>query len=180
MAGNDRLRKMVESGINTFLISDDAAYSGEQIVHRQIDPILRFYATEGIARKPKFVLAIPFVTNRFLKLIEDIKIQSGCEIEVQVDSIMPTLAEILTDEEKNTLNEKRSGGLEINQSEPSYLGATVTYFDHRVADDHSFSGEVRTALDLSATKPYANERSKYFKKEEREFEEYKKIAVFKM
>ncbi|MCU0680630.1 MAG: hypothetical protein MUF50_05020 [Planctomycetes bacterium] len=173
MSGNDRLRRMIENDINTFLICDDGAYSGEQIVNRLIDPIIKFYETEGLKQKPKFVLAIPFVTNRFLKLVDDIKTKYGCEVETHISLVMPTLAEILSLEEKEILNQKRNGALELNKDEPAYLGATLTYFDHRVADDHSFSGEVQSVLELSANKPYSDERSEYFITEDDEFRTYK-------
>lgn len=173
MSGNKKLRQIVESGVNTFLISDDAAYSGEQIVNRQIDPIIKFYETEGIQAKPKFVLAIPFVTSHFLRLIDKLREETGCEFEVFSNSQMPSLDEILTADEKRILQVKREGKLEADDYEQTYLGATVTYFDHRVADDHSFSGEVRSALDISAVKPYADEDTSYFKKESADFEEYK-------
>lgn len=173
MSGDSNLRKMVESGINTFLISDDGAYSGEQIFNRQIDPIVKFYESEKIQKKPKFVLAIPFITSRFLKLVEDMKNKYGCEIEVYSNSKMPTLAEILSVDEIKILNDKRNGALEATDDDPTYLGATLTYFDHRVADDHSFSGEVQKVLELSANKPYSDENSDYYKKEDQEFKIYK-------
>jgi hypothetical protein len=176
MSGNNRLRKIVEGGVNTFLISDDAAYSGEQIINKQIEPIIKFYEAENIQQRPKFVLAIPFVTSRFLKLVEEMKAKYGCEIVLHTNSIMPSLAELLTADEVKTLNERRNGNLELAETEPTYLGATVTCFDHRVADDHSFSGEVRKALSLSAEKPYADDSTEYFKQEAQEFEEYKKTV----
>jgi len=173
ISGNKRLIILAEKDINTFLIIDDAAYSGEQIAHRQIEPIIKFYEESRFTQKPKFVLAIPFVTNRFLRLIEDLKNQSGCEIILYTSSIMPKLKEILTVKEVKLLQNKRDGRLETTDNEPIYLNATLTYFDHRVADDHSFSAEVKKALNLSAQKTYSDKTSDYFNKEEQEFEDYK-------
>ena len=176
MSGNARLRDMVAKGIHAFFISDDAAYSGEQIMNRQILPILRFYAGEGIAQRPEFTLAVPFVTSRFIKLVRDTQAQYGCTIQLHSKTVMPTLSEILTDDEKVLLQERREGGLNIDETAPSYLGATITYFDHRVADDHSFSGEVKATLNLSAEKPYSNEDSKYFAAETQEFNAYQQLV----
>jgi len=173
ISGNKRLNNLVENDVNTFLIIDDAAYSGEQISHRQIEPIIKFYKESRFTQKPKFVLAIPFVTNRFLKLIEDLRNQGDYEIILHTSSIMPKLKEILTTQEIKILQNKRDGRLETTNKEPIYLNATVTYFDHRVADDHSFSTEVKKALNLNAPKTYSDETSDYFNEEEQEFEDYK-------
>lgn len=177
MSGNIRLRKLIESGVNTFVISDDAAYSGGQVIKKQVEPIVNFYKTEGVQGKPKFVFAIPFVTSRFLKLAEGLKEKYECEIEIHTSTTIPSLAEILTAEDIKTLQDKRNGSLEQNESEPMYLDATVTYFDHRVADQYSFSSEIQKVLDLSAPKPYSNEDTDYFKKEEDEFEKYKNLVA---
>lgn len=173
ISGNKRMSLLVENNINTFLIIDDAAYSGEQIAHRQIEPIIKFYEESRFSQKPKFVLAIPFITNRFLKLIGDLKSQSGCEMILYTNSTMLKLKEIMTAQEIIILKNKRGGNLEKDAVEPTYLNATITYFDHRVADDHSFSAEVKKALGISAIKTYSDENSDYFNKEEREFEDYK-------
>lgn len=180
ISGNKRLNNLVQNDINTFLIIDDAAYSGEQIAHRQVEPIIKFYEDSKINEEPKFVLAIPFVTNRFLKLIEDLRNQRGYEIILYSSSIMLKLEEILSVKEVMFLQNKRDGHLEFIDKEPTYLNATVTYFDHRVADEHSFSTEVKRALDIKVPKTYSDENSEYFKKEEQEFENYKnKIFPYK-
>ncbi len=179
MNGNKNLARLVANGINTFFICDDAVYSGEQIVNRQINPIMRFYEDNHIDKKPVFIIAVPFVTSQFIQLIEKLKVENKCEIRLHAHSVMPTLAEILTDEEKKILETKRNGNLEPDQVEPTYLGATITYFDHRVADDHSFAGEVKKVLGVSAVKPYADESSQYFKKEDQEFNEYKEKVLGK-
>jgi hypothetical protein len=180
VGGNKTLHKLVqEEGIHTFFISDDAVYSGEQILSRQIEPILRFYETNHIQHKPEFVIAVPFVTNRFIKLIESLELKDQCSIHLHKSAIMKSISELLTDDEKRMLENKRNGALELHQGEPAYLGATATYFDHRVADDHSFSMEIKNALGLFATKPYANERSEYYKKEELEFNTYREEILKK-
>lgn len=175
MSGNETLEGLTEQGINTYLISDDAGYSGEQIINRQIKPIIEFYRNRGI--KPKFVLVVPFVTNRFTDLMNKIKSEGECEIELQTSFTMPSLLEILSEEEVETLKTKRNGNLEVDQTEPTYLGATLTYFDHRVADDHSFCGEVQNILNIRVPKPYGDESTPYFQKESEEFERYKEMVV---
>lgn len=172
MGGNNRLRQLTEEGVNTFFITDDAGYSGEQIVNRQIEPIVKFYQSEGLAEKPKFVLAVPYVTERFLNLMKNLEKEHGCKIEVHSDTEMPTMAQTLTPEEISTLD-KRGGNLEEDKGEPTYLGATLTFFDHRVADAHSFSEDIQRALNLVADKPYGNPESAYYLEEEKQFNQYK-------
>jgi hypothetical protein len=177
MSGNKRLGELRESESHTFLIVDDGAYSGEHVFQRQIEPVLNFYEAEGIEQMPKFIVAIPYVTNRFLKLMKDVETDRKCKIEVKYSVIMPSLNEILDQKEIETI-QRQGGKLDTTFSEVTYLGATLTYFDHRVADGHSFSEEVKAVLQLSAPKPYADETCPYYEKEAREFEVYKQI-VFK-
>lgn len=176
ISGNKRLHRLVENNINTFLIIDDAAYSGEQIAHRQIEPIIKFYEESKIIQKPKFILAIPFVTNRFLKLIEDLKYERGYEVILFNDSIMLKLKEVLNREEIKILQSKRFNYLNSKETEPDYLNSTITYFDHHVADSHSFYYVIKKVLNLNAIKTYSEETCNYFKEEELEFENYKNVV----
>ena len=177
MSGNKRLRELTESESHTFLIIDDGAYSGEQVINRQIDPVLNFYEKEEIEQIPKFIVAIPYVTNQFLKLMKDVETKGKCKIEVKYTDIMPSLKEILDQKEIESIHQ-HGDKLDATFSEVTYLGATLTYFDHRVADGHSFSEEVKAVLQLSAPKPYADEACPYYEKETQEFEAYKQ-RVFK-
>jgi len=175
MSGNKRLRDLTESKSNTFLIIDDGAYSGEQVFQRQIKPVLDFYEKEGIEQMPKFIVAIPYVTNRFLKLMKDVETDRKCKIDVKYSVIMPSLKEILDQKEIESIH-KHGDKLDATSSEATYLGATLTYFDHRVADGHSFSEEVKGVLELDTPKPYADETRPYFEKETNEFETYKQTV----
>jgi hypothetical protein len=173
MKGNKLLEQNFKDGLKRFAVFDDAIYSGEQILNRTIKPIAEYYKQMGHPA-PSFDLVVPFVTNRALDLFRRVSEHYGIRINVIYKKVMPSMREIMSDDEKSTL-EQRGGKLDVDTEEPSYLGATVTYFDHRVADDHSFSAEVRKAAgNFYTPKPYADETTDYYKKEEEEFRGYQK------
>lgn len=173
MKGNKLLEQNFKDGLKRFAVFDDAIYSGEQVLNRTIKPIAEYYKQMGHSA-PSFDLVVPFVTNRALELFRRVSEHYGVRINVIYKKIMPSMKEIMSDDERSTL-EQRGGMLDVEAEEQSYLGATVTYFDHRVADDHSFSVEVRKAAgNFDAPKPYADETTDYYKKEEEEFKRYQK------
>ena len=85
---------------------------------------------------------------------------------------MPQIKDIITKEELHLMNEKRNGSIEPNADEPLYLGGTLTFFDHRIADDHSFSPEIAKVIKAKYEKPYRESDSIYSKREKEEFQEY--------
>jgi len=166
------LEKNFQDGLKRFVIFDDAVYSGEQILNRTIKPIADYYKQMG-HDAPAFDLVVPFVTNRALELFKKVGDNYNIKINIVYEKIMPTMRELISDKEMAVIQE-RGGMLDEEADEMSYLGATVTYFDHRVADDHSFSKEIRQAAGgLTAPKPYADETTDYYKNEEKEFQRYK-------
>lgn len=172
MNGYKLLEQNYQAGLKKFVIFDDAVYSGEQILNRTIKPIAEYFKQTN-HDLPAFELVVPFVTNRALELFKKAGDHYGIKINVIYKTIMPTMREIINDKEMAVIKEQE-GMLDAETEEVSYLGATVTYFDHRVADDHSFSKEIRHAAgDLDVPRPYADETTDYYKNEEIEFQGYK-------
>ena len=176
MDGYTMLDKEVAEGIKRFAIFDDAIYSGEQVFNRAIKPIAEYFKQREYGM-PQFDLVIPYVTSRFLASVEQIKEKYGVEINVLYQKIMPTLKEIMSDADR-TVVANRGGMMDEVTEEITYTGSTVTYFDHRMADNHSFSEEIREAAgNMPIPKPYADESTEYYKQEEAEFEAYKRNFV---
>lgn len=172
MRGYQLLEENIKAGIREFTIFDDAIYSGEQVFQRTIKPIAEYFKAKSY-EPPVFNLVVPFVTNRALDGFKKVADQYGVKINFFHQKVMPSMKEIMSPEELDAL-QKHGGVLDIESEEEAYLGATVTYFDHRMADSHSFSVEVRKVAGIEVPKPYADKTTNYYKQEKREFEQYEK------
>jgi len=148
------LRKMADQGVKTFVIMDDASYSLGQI-RDTIEGAVDLYRAWGM-QTPKFLVAIPFMTEVAIKRLREIQ---ECEIVLFSSVKMPPLSEILTPEESSAV------GI-------TYTGSTLTYFDHRLADDHSFTEKIGALFYPNYRKPYNMPETRYYQQEEREFNQY--------
>jgi len=169
--GNPTLQKITDSGIDTFVIFDDGVYSGEQMINRIIRPVLSFYSDWHPEKRPKIIIAVPYVTNRFLLAVTQ-AVKQGT-VEVVYKEIMPELSEILTKEEWDLLD-LRNGRLNNTDDAEVLSNATLHLFDHKQPDDHSFSGEVAKNLRTKRIiiPPYKREGSDYFLEEGIDFRAY--------
>ncbi len=153
--------EIYERNTQNILIFDDAAYSGEQLINRILVPLSKFF-TEKI-RNIKFFIIVPYATTQSQNRIKAIPPSPFVDISVIFIETMKTLLEILTKSEQEIL--QKSG-----REEFVYLGATLTFFDHRVADDHSFFAEVARLITKSP-KPYLEDTA-YGQKEKAEWQLY--------
>ncbi|MFA5143730.1 MAG: twin-arginine translocation signal domain-containing protein [Candidatus Omnitrophota bacterium] len=175
LRGNTTLNQFVDNGVNTFVVMDDASYSAEQIMNRHINPILKYFnerkkANPAFNIKPRFIIAIPYMTSRARTLINAIE---GADITVVSSRSMPSLGEILSNDDKDIISSREGGKLDVGASDVTYMDATLTYFAHRVADTHSFAEEVRGFVnDKGIDKPYNMADSEYYKREQRDFDTY--------
>lgn len=158
--------------INKFVAIDDSAYSWEQVFNRFIIPIMDFFKLNHKNEKPEFYIVIPFITNSFKEKVAEFMKKNNCKINLIYSEIMPQIKDILNEEEFMLMNKERNGSIEINSEEPLYKGLTLTFFDHRVADDHSFSPEIAKIIKVKYQKPYAEWNSEYSKREQYEFRKY--------
>ncbi len=187
----EEFRKILDKGVDTFVVMDDAIYSGEQFIKSCLNKLMKVYREHGYypPRIPKVFLVAPYMTNNF-KDKDYIKgAQEQGVVTLVTDQVMPTLSEILSAEEKATL-EERNLELDLDTQKKSrdqwdpnqdevYYGATLTAFDHRVADAHSFCEPLAHTLGLYAPKPYADKNSAYFQREEQEYEKYQEPKLVK-
>lgn len=140
------LKSLSEQGINTFVIYDDAIYSGEQVNNRLLAPIFSFYEKYKPNDRPRIILATPYITRRYLKQIDRF-IKAGL-IEIANVGIMPELSDLITEDDKTLLTErndqldpptepvKPAHPLEVSYETDVLTPATLTFFDHRVGDSH--------------------------------------------
>jgi len=157
---------------DTYVVLDDTIYSGEQIMNRAIMPVVEHAQMQKRTHVPRFVIAAPYVTQAFINKIEAYKKEHAIEIDLVYEHVMPSIKELLSDEQKEMLKE-RDGALE-KDGDVFYQAATLTYFDHTVADDHSFCGEVKQGIGLlPRQKPYSNAESLFYVDEEKMFQAYK-------
>lgn len=150
-----------EKNIENIVVFDDAAYSGEQLINRILLPLIKFFNEKN--KEIKIFLIIPYITSLAKRRIEQVKFPSFISVDLTYLKHMDTLLEILTEEEKNIL-------LNTEREEFQFLGATLTFFDHRVADDHSFFEEVAYLIDRSP-KPYSEDTT-YGQEEKKEWDIY--------
>ncbi len=158
--------------VNTFVTIDDSAYSGEQVFNRFLIPIVKDFELHYPNEKPEFYVVIPFITNSFKEKIDTFILENNCTVTLIYSEIMPQIKDIVTKEELHLMNEKRNGSIELDADEPLYHWLTLTFFDHRVADDHSFSPEIAKVIKVKYEKPYKESDSIYSKREKEEFQKY--------
>jgi hypothetical protein len=158
--------------INKFVTIDDSAYSGEQIFNRFLKPILGNFKLNYPNKKPEFYVVIPFITNSFKEKLDSFMKENDCKVNLIYSQIMPQIKDILTQEELNLMDEKRNGSIEVDADEPLCHNLTLTFFDHKVADSHSFSPEIAKVIKAKYDKPYRESETKYSSLEKSEFLKY--------
>ncbi|HVU59466.1 MAG TPA: hypothetical protein VHC98_01360 [Candidatus Saccharimonadales bacterium] len=176
MNGCPTVERLVAQGLTTFVVPDDAIYSGEQIIQRSVRPIYELTHTpEFRQRYPdahiKMVITAPYMSSRFLEsnIVKALTAEGFIEI-VPPAHIMPTLTERLTSEEQAILA-KHEGRLTPDGD--VFYQAPTTVFDHRIPDGHSFPDEVRGVFASTPQKPYDLPGTPYYAAEEQLFETYK-------
>jgi hypothetical protein len=158
------LKSIVDKGIQTFVIMDDAVYSGKQVA-RAIQQVKDLYKEWGRG-EPRFIVVAPFVAK---EAIEE-RLQG---VKVLYSQIMPYLDNVLSLDEKEVLKENFGGRLNPGTGGKTILKTTLTYFDHTIADQHSFTEEVESLFHTDhVRRPYTVEGTPYYELEEMEFAEY--------
>jgi len=170
-------KPLYDQGVRDFVVFDDAAYSGEQIINSTIVPLLKFFEKYDKKGECRIVLAVPYVTNTFLASVRSLV--DGKKLVLLYREVMPELGEILTPADWDLTKERegrldaqsqdKTSPLAITVEEDVLTGATLTWFSHKVADSHSFPSAVRRALKLGTTTPYKKQDTNYFRQEEQFF-----------
>jgi hypothetical protein len=152
------------------VIFDDAAYSGKQLYYL-LAKLNEQYLAVG-EDPPEVVLAVPYITAVARQMFLSKGLREGDVLSVET---IKTLDEILTENEQKIIQKdvKKRQGREFD------VYATVTYFDHRVADRFSFNEIIDETLGLKemVTPPYWLEGTVYYEAERREFDEFVRMFV---
>jgi hypothetical protein len=176
--------EVLDKGIDTFVVMDDAVYSGKQFRESTLKRLIEVYKNFGYypPRMPNVILVAPYMTNDFRNNEATKTAQEQGIVTLVNENTMPTLREIFTEDEKVSL-QQRENKLDLPEQtktreqfdpldEDVVLEATLTAFDHRIADAHSFCEPFAHRLGLSASKPYGDTETPYYKKEDEEFKAY--------
>jgi len=147
------------------VVFDDAAYSGRQLFYILVK-LREQYLMCG-EEPPEVILAVPYMTAVAKQMFLSKDVAEDRLITVER---MKTLDEILTEKEQRIIirDVRKREGKEFN------VYATVTYFDHRVADNFSFNEIIDEALGLKemVAPPYWITGSPYHQAEAREYDEF--------
>lgn len=174
------LKRLIAQWVNTFVTMDDAAYSWEQILNRFVKPILNEYKDSNNPSKPEIYIIVPFITKSFKDKIDKLNQVWDCKIVLINEKIMPQIGDVVSDQDLEVLKSKRNGILEKSWEEPLCLTNTLTFFEHKVADDHSFSPEIKSKLWYNPKVPYSDESSQYYADETIAFDEYWQLYLNSM
>lgn len=185
----ESFREILDQGVDTFVVMDDAIYSGEQFRNLTLKQLIDVYKRFGYypPRMPKVVLVAPFMTNKFKNNEATVTAQQQGIVTIITEQTMPSVGEVLTEQQKAALASRENvldlpeQRKERDQLDPNddqvVLDATLTAFDHRVADAHSFCEPIAHRFNLHAKKPYGDETTEYFKKEAEEYQQYQSKRV---
>ncbi len=166
--------------VSTFVIVDDASYSGTQI-RETIEKIAKHNSRANI------IVAVPYMTKRAHSVIRSRKgLPEGVSITVLDHKNMPTLSELLTEEENKLVDMKRKPQEEEDRASANrrFLGrvfmgggsgkeydifkyATVTLFEHKIADSWSVYQRIAHFFD-PVRPPYRDKESAYYQEESKQ------------
>lgn len=172
---HDRLMDYLyqDQKIDQFVVFDDAIYSGEQVINNTIIQIIRYFSSHPPqpGRRPRIILAVPYMTNRFLQAMQ-VNAQRGNIVLLNVRPL-PTLMEQLSEEEWALIDEREGTlDLEWDSDEVISAGETLTFFDHRVPDNFSYTRSCSKITDKGEI-PYKAKKTPYYEQEEIDFKIYK-------
>ncbi|MDD4527041.1 MAG: hypothetical protein PHF25_03270 [Candidatus Margulisbacteria bacterium] len=151
-------------GVKTYVITDDASYSGTQI-----KATIRTLAR--LNPRAKFIVAIPYVTDIAARRI---KSKAGLPDSVSIELLscrkMPTLRQILTTSERTFFSDEKNGfgSVYIDKKKYELLNTTATVFQHKIGDVWSVYSAVSKRFD-SLIPPYKNVDAPYYKAEKEEY-----------
>lgn len=146
-----------ERWINTYLILDDAVFSGQQIWHRILATLKR------CDRSARVIVAAPYMTKKWIANLKSYHPKVEC---LHMENML-TIGELIPRKILLSWNKSGDTSAELRQD------ATLTYFDHRMADGQSFCQPISDILWARVVKPYDISWIHYYEEEDRIFSEYK-------
>ncbi|TRZ49417.1 class I SAM-dependent methyltransferase, partial [bacterium] len=152
-------KRIADKGVQTFVIIDDASYSGYHIIGT-ISVVRERYRKLG-RPDPQFIIVVPYVTKEAITNNELYRARFRWIYTQEMASIQ----DILSPDE-----------LERFISPDDRVTTVLTYFDHTVADRTSFVPTIGN-LFVPHRPPYKRRHTKYYREEEREYQRYKSIDL---
>ncbi len=148
------------SGLDIFLILDDAAYSGKQI-HTQIVEIAEKF--QGI-KPAKVIVAVPFMSVKSLELIESVRKNPRVNLEIiSPYHVFPVVKDLFRVEEMKIMYD------DLGFTAEDFF-KPIAYFDHKIPDQLSMP---KTFLDffhrMNFQPVYQDKRSEYYRRERMDF-----------
>ncbi|MDD4251276.1 MAG: FHA domain-containing protein [Candidatus ainarchaeum sp.] len=155
--------ELSNSGINTFVIWDDATYSGDDAVTRFIDVINSKYVGKEV--KPKIIVAYSYYTDTAKKAIT-----SNENVIFIGTKRMTTVSEILTPEQKTFL----AGRSLLSDGTEVLTGLSTETMPYKIPDDHSLvaANKLMEKKVLVGEPVYKDITTTYFQNEKTQFGEY--------
>jgi hypothetical protein len=134
----------------TILLFDDAAFSGKQMTGH-VTAITEKMMSQKAGGD--IYVVIPFITQVAMKALSNIKLPNNIKLNVISEKTIPTLKELLSAEDFNSMNEICAGVLNNNGESDEDSGIATTYFDHKVPNNQSFVFSVIARDTMPRIKP---------------------------
>ncbi|MCX5716646.1 MAG: hypothetical protein NTV07_07400, partial [Candidatus Omnitrophica bacterium] len=167
------LNSMAKSGIHTYVLMDDAAYSGMNVVD-SIGKIMKYYRARREADPefkviPRIIVSIPYMGEYYKTRLKEIGLtpEEEANLIIVPHQTIPTLGDIKEIAGKADPSRKDLGIFETSAS----LSKALTYFDHKKPDGISFPADFSLFVDNSEP-PYHTEGTQYYEKEKADWEAY--------
>ncbi len=167
--GYPTLEALAAKGVYTVVSFDDAIYSGAQAVSNLIEPIYRYNQAHPDQPPMRLILAVPFVTQRFLDRKDVQQVRDMGLLEIISTETMPTLTDSLSPRDKRALDNNNGALVKGGQN---FYQAPTTVFDHRVPDSHSFPEEATGVFFTIPSSPYAERGTEYYARDEASYRAY--------
>ena len=151
---NKMWKQINDQGINTFLIIDDAAYSGKQI-HTQIIEIAQ--KSNGIM-PPTVIVAVPYMSSKSLELIESAAQSHRVSLVIIPPyHVFPVVKDLFRVDEMKKMYE------DLGFTADDFF-KPIAYFDHKVPDELSLPKPLFEFFPQTNFVPvYKNKQSEYYR-----------------
>jgi len=165
----ETIKKMFTSGVRTYVLFDDALYSGDQMKNMKVKMIIAAHRRAGVPL-PRIIVVAPFTTRQAEASLKELL----PDIELITAQYMPAWEELLSNEEREAL--RRVGLAEA-------IKKSVNVFDHKPSlDGWSLPMQIMGHIDgengASPHAPYLyNSRNAYSRMDRDEFNEYKEKGL---
>ena len=172
--------KILKKGVRQFVIFDDSAYRGGNI-QITIKEVLRTFDSLHIQQRPNFILVVPYMTSFARETFGRMGKENSNSVQwIKPVNSISSIVEILSPAEWQLIQSERNGRLDTSGrlARKPIEGSreiTLTYFDHKIADEFSFLPYLVSYLP-KIMPPYKRRGTPYYRQESEEIKRIKKAA----